>query len=752
MATLIGSGSTLLATYIPDLSDAANIQTALKQLYYGTTAGTLSQNVGIYGALYTLYTGDPTLSGNPTINGNLTVGGTLIVNGTTTTINSNTLTVDDKNIEIGSIAIRTALTATLSTGTAIVTITSSGGTTGLIPGQTVTKTSGTGAFGASPTILSVDSATQITLSVNNATAGAIVFSSGGATDLTADGGGITLKGATDKTILWDSANLNWTTSENWNIASGKTLKINNTTILDTNAPKSMATLMGYTSTATAAGTTTLTNTSSYYQQFTGVSTQTVVLPVTSTLITGWTFHIVNNSTLNLTVNSSGGNLVITVIPGTTAMVTCILTSGTTAASWEAGLTDFSTYTGSGNVVMSSSPTITSPTITSITGPTSIALDTTSTAVTKSITDNSTAVSTTAYVTNELTNLFSQMCFGNGQDGTYTLNASQAAVTGLFSKAGTVFILLRDAWFSDLNIASGYTLDPAGFTVYVSGTLTMNGANAFTHTAANGSGGTSGSSGSGANASTQGYQTVLAGTSGGSGGSTGVSGSPGGTAPTPTASLLFAGTYSQAVGGSGGVSTVGGTSGGSGGAVYSAPSYGLKEWRLGLFNFLSRLWVNPSAYIMNAPGTGGGGGGGGSGQSGSGGGGGGGANTGIVLFANKIITSGANEFYFIGGNGGAGGNAINNNVGSGGGGSGGQGGFVYIVTNGVSGSFSGSAINVSGGNGGAAGTGGGGTLATAGRGGSSGTVVITKLDKGTTTIYLPASTGGPIGAAYSYPIL
>jgi len=61
----------------------------------------------------------------------------------------------------------------------------------------------------------------------------------------------------------------------------------------TSAPAAMASLMGYTSTATAAGTTTLTNTSSYYQQFTGVTTQTVTLPVTSTLTTGWTFHIVN---------------------------------------------------------------------------------------------------------------------------------------------------------------------------------------------------------------------------------------------------------------------------------------------------------------------------------------------------------------------------------------------------------------------------------------------------------------------------
>lgn len=178
------------------------------------------------------------------------------------------------------------------------------------------------------------------------------------TNTTANGGGLLLKAGAgvDKTILWDSTNANWTSSENWNIASGKTLKINNVTLLDTNAPKSMATLMGYTSTATSGTTYVLTNTSSYYQVFTGSTAQTITLPVTSTLITGWTFHIVNNNSAgNLTINSSGGNLVLTVVPGTTAMVTCIGTTLTTAADWEAGLTDFSTSTGSGSVVLNTSP-------------------------------------------------------------------------------------------------------------------------------------------------------------------------------------------------------------------------------------------------------------------------------------------------------------------------------------------------------------------------------------------------------------
>jgi hypothetical protein len=88
--------------------------------------------------------------------GDLTITGNLTVNGTTTTINSTTITVDDINIELGSIA--------------------------------------------SPT------------------------------DTTAVGGGITLKGTTDKTIAWSAAN-GWTSSEIFNIATGKTYKINGTDVL-----------------------------------------------------------------------------------------------------------------------------------------------------------------------------------------------------------------------------------------------------------------------------------------------------------------------------------------------------------------------------------------------------------------------------------------------------------------------------------------------------------------------------------------
>ena len=50
-------------------------------------------------------------------------------------------------------------------------------------------------------------------------------------DVTADGGGITLKGATDKTFNWVDATDSWTSSEHVNLASGKSLKYNGTDLV-----------------------------------------------------------------------------------------------------------------------------------------------------------------------------------------------------------------------------------------------------------------------------------------------------------------------------------------------------------------------------------------------------------------------------------------------------------------------------------------------------------------------------------------
>lgn len=93
-------------------------------------------------------------------------------------------------------------------------------------------------------------------------------------------------------------------------------------------------LEGYTTTVTAAGTTTLVIGSTYVQNFTGSSTQTVVLPVVSTLALGHSFFIKNLGSSFITVQSSGGQAVQVIQAGCWAIVECILITGTTAASWD----------------------------------------------------------------------------------------------------------------------------------------------------------------------------------------------------------------------------------------------------------------------------------------------------------------------------------------------------------------------------------------------------------------------------------
>lgn len=104
-------------------------------------------------------------------------------------------------------------------------------------------------------------------------------------------------------------------------------------------------LPGFATVVSAAGTTTLTVASAQVLEITGATTQTVELPVVSTLALGTPFQIINNSTGAVTINSSGGNLVATLTAGSDVLLNTVLNTGTTAASW-----NVSSYSlGSGTV-------------------------------------------------------------------------------------------------------------------------------------------------------------------------------------------------------------------------------------------------------------------------------------------------------------------------------------------------------------------------------------------------------------------
>jgi hypothetical protein len=78
--------------------------------FVGSTIST-SDSSGLTVDVQTTFNTDVTFDNDITINRQVTIGGDLIINGTTTTINAVTLTVDDKNIELGSTASPTDVTA-----------------------------------------------------------------------------------------------------------------------------------------------------------------------------------------------------------------------------------------------------------------------------------------------------------------------------------------------------------------------------------------------------------------------------------------------------------------------------------------------------------------------------------------------------------------------------------------------------------------------------------------------------------------
>jgi hypothetical protein len=122
---------------------------------------------------------------------------------------------------------------------------------------------------------------------------------------------------------------------------------------------------GYATTVSSATPIVLTVASAYQQYITGSTAQTVTMPVTSTLAavasgTAQSYLIVNDSSNTTTVNSSGGNLIESLPAGSQGIFTCILNSGTTAASWASdfvlNVAGVSSITGTANQIIASAST------------------------------------------------------------------------------------------------------------------------------------------------------------------------------------------------------------------------------------------------------------------------------------------------------------------------------------------------------------------------------------------------------------
>lgn len=258
---------------------------------FNTTATT----VNAFGAATTLSIGAAT--GTLTLNNaSVVISGNLTVNGTTTTINATTISVDDKNIELGSVA--------------------------------------------SPS------------------------------DTTADGGGITLKGATDKTFNWVDATDAWTSSEHLNLATGKAYYINGTSVLSATTLGSGVTGSSLTSVGTiSTGTWQGTAIAGQYGG-TGVNNSGKTITLGGNLTTSGAFAttLTVTAATNVTLPTTG---TLATLAGSESLTNkklgSLTTNGIVTTSNSDGTLSVTATTGSGNVVLATSPTISGGSITGLTG-------------------------------------------------------------------------------------------------------------------------------------------------------------------------------------------------------------------------------------------------------------------------------------------------------------------------------------------------------------------------------------------------
>jgi len=240
ITTVVGIPTGLVFTCSPNVNFGRggvvvyNDRTSKLSVFAETTSVELASSI----TDYTGTAGKLVFSVSPTLTGTVTVNGELVVNGNTA-INASSLTVDDNNIELGSVSAVTGITGTISTVELSTVITSMSSVSGLIPGMVITRqvgSLGAGLFGGVTVITQILTSSSVSITSTTAnTTGNITFDAAGASDATANNGGITVKGATNKTIIWDSTNSNWTSSEHWNISSAKTYKINNVQVLTSSA-------------------------------------------------------------------------------------------------------------------------------------------------------------------------------------------------------------------------------------------------------------------------------------------------------------------------------------------------------------------------------------------------------------------------------------------------------------------------------------------------------------------------------------
>ena len=366
-AQSVGVGTTYPIVKVTGIASQTNDMLQVKNSS-GTTLTNIDKdgNINVATGLVYQINGTEVLSSTKVLGktpGGTTAGDIVTIDGTQTltnkTLTSPTLTTP---------ALGTPASGTMTNVTGL-PLTS--GVTGTLPvangGTGVTTSTGTGStvLSASPTFTGTVGAAAITTTGNVIVGGDLTVNGTTTTlssttltvadknieianvttptNVTANGAGITVKGATDKTFNWLSSTSSFTSSENVDLASGKTFKINGTTVL------SSSQVLGYSlPSGDIVGTSdlqTLTNKTLTSPAISTISnTGTLTLPTsTDTLVGRATTDTLTNKTLTSATLTSP-----TVSSGTLTVSSSgvVFTDGTQTLAGTPSLTPINTQTAS----------------------------------------------------------------------------------------------------------------------------------------------------------------------------------------------------------------------------------------------------------------------------------------------------------------------------------------------------------------------------------------------------------------------
>lgn len=321
-------GSSTATTQSPNdnstkLATTAYVDTAVLGQNFKEAArvATTANLVGVYVSGVFTYTA----TGTDTIDGTtLVLGDRVLVKNQTTTFQNGIYTVTTA----GAIGVAGILTRSTDANTSAEFKT----------GDSIFITSGTALSSTSWAYTGVDSPTLGTDAITYAqVAGQGSFTGGNGITITGTSIAIDTSVTVDKTTAQTLTNKTLTTPViNGAITgTGQATAATASTIVmrDSNANTSVNNLVsGFTTTATAAGTTTMTIGATGTQVWTGSSTQTVKLPTTSVL-QGQQYQIINQSSGAVTIQSSGANTITILAANTSALFTAVVATPTTAANW-----------------------------------------------------------------------------------------------------------------------------------------------------------------------------------------------------------------------------------------------------------------------------------------------------------------------------------------------------------------------------------------------------------------------------------